>query len=69
MNLSNAMDKSKFNSRVSTRDALKKPADDLMIEFCSDLANLNENFNVFSKIVFELLENCAKTESHKLRFH
>ena len=35
-----------------------------MIEFRSDLEKLNENFSVFSKSVFELLEHCAKTENH-----
>ena len=35
-----------------------------MIELGSDLAKLNENFNVSSKSVFELLENSAKTENH-----
>ena len=35
-----------------------------MIEFGSDLAKLNESFNVFSKSVSELLGNCAKTENH-----
>ena len=35
-----------------------------MFEFCSDLAMLNENFNVLSKNVLELLEKCAKTENH-----
>ena len=64
MNLSKAMDKNKPRSRVSTRGALKKQAGDIMIEIDSDLAKLNENFNVFSKSVFELLEDCAKTESH-----
>ena len=64
MNLSKAMDRNIPSSRVSTRGALKKQADDFMIEFGSDLANLNENVNVFSKSVFELIENCAKTENH-----
>ena len=35
-----------------------------MFEFGSDLANLNENFNLISKSVFELLGNCVKTENH-----
>ena len=64
VNLSKAKDKNKPRSRVSTRGALIKQADDLMIEFGSDLAKLNEISNVFSKSVFELLENCAKTENH-----
>ena len=46
------------------RGALKKQADDLMFEFCSDIEKLNENFNLLSKSVIELLENCAKTENH-----
>ena len=61
---SKGMDKNKPSSCVSNRGALKKQADDLMIEFGSDLAKLNEISNVFSKSVFELLENCAKTENH-----
>ena len=64
MDLSKAIDKSKPSSRISTRGALKKQVDDLMYEFGSDLAKLNENFNVLSKSVLELLENCAKTENH-----
>ena len=35
-----------------------------MFEFGSHLAELNENFNLLSKSVFGLLENCAKTEKH-----
>ena len=35
-----------------------------MFDFGSDLANLNEIFNVLSKSVFDLLENLAKTENH-----
>ena len=58
------MDKNKPSSRVSTRGALKKQANDFMIEFGSYLAKLTEIFNVFSKSVFELFENCAKTENH-----
>ena len=66
MNLSKAIDKNKNkpSSRISTRGAQKKQADDLMLEFGSDLAKLNENFNILSKSVLELLENCAKTENH-----
>ena len=64
MNLSKTMDKNKPSSSSSTRGVLKKRADDLMIENGSDPAKLNENFNVFSKSMFELLENCAKTENH-----
>ena len=64
MNLSKARDENKPSSRVSTRGSLKEQADDLMFEFGSDLAKLKENFNVLSKSVFKLLENCAKTESH-----
>ena len=64
MNLSKAMDKNKPSSRVSTRGALKKQANDFMIEFGSYLAKLTEIFNVFSKSVFELFEKCAKTENH-----
>ena len=58
------MDKNEPSSRVSIRGLLKKQADDLMIEVGNDLAKLNENFNVFTNSVFELLEHCAKTESH-----
>ena len=60
MNFSKAMDKNKPSFRGSIRGALKKQAEDFMIEIRSDLANLNENFNIFSKSVFELLENCVK---------
>ena len=35
-----------------------------MIEIEIDLPKLNENFNVLSKSVLELLEDCTKTESH-----
>ena len=55
LNLSKAMDKNKFSSRIS---------DDFMVEFGSDLEKLNENLGVFSKSMFGLLENCAKTKSH-----
>ena len=48
MDLSKAIDKSKPSSRISTRGALKKQVDDLMYEFGSDLAKLNENFNLLS---------------------
>ena len=34
-----------------------------MVVLGSDLAKLKENFNVLSKIVFKLLEKCAKTEN------
>ena len=51
--LSNAIDKDEPSSRVSTRGALEKQAADFMIEFGSDLAKLDEIFNVFSKNVFE----------------
>ena len=34
-----------------------------MIGFGSDLAKLNENFNIISKSVFEFLENCTITEN------
>ena len=63
MNLNKAMDKNKPSSRVSTGGALKKQVDDLVIDFGIVLAKLNENFNVFSGSVFELLETCAKTEN------
>ena len=48
MNLSKAIDKNKPSSRISTEGALKKQVDDLMFEFGSDLAKVNENFNVIS---------------------
>ena len=64
MNLSKAMDINKPSSRVSTRGALKKQTDDLRFEYGSDLTKLNENFNLLSKSVFELHEDCAKTENH-----
>ena len=47
MNLSKSMSKTKPSSCTSTIGALKKQADNLMIELGSDLAKLNENFNVF----------------------
>ena len=34
-----------------------------MIEFCSDIAKLNEKLFVFSKVMFELFENCVVSES------
>ena len=49
------------------RTEKKKRADDFMLEFGRDVAKLNENFNAFSKSVFEVLENCAKTENHTNR--
>ena len=51
MNLSKAIDKNKPSSGISTRGTLKRQDDDLMFEFGSDLAKLNENFNVLSKSV------------------
>ena len=35
-----------------------------MIESGSDLAKSNENLNVFYKVMFQLLENCTKSENH-----
>ena len=52
MNSSKVMDKNKHCSRVSTRSALKKQADYVMIEFSRCLAELNEIFYFFSKRVF-----------------
>ena len=64
LNLSKAMNKNKPSSRVSTRGASKKQANDFVIELGSNLAKLNEKLDSFSKIVFELLGNCAEAESH-----
>ena len=58
------MDKNKPSPRVSTRSALKKQADDFMTEFGGDLAMLNEKLKVFSRSMFEFLQNCVKTQSH-----
>ena len=58
------MDKNKPTPRLSTRVALKKQSVDFVIEFCSDLSNLDEKLNVFSKGMFELFENCAKSENN-----
>ena len=42
--------------QVSTKSALKKQADDFLIKFCSNLAELNDKLIVFSKSMLELLE-------------
>ena len=60
MNLSKVIDKNKPISRISTRGALKKQADDLTFEFGSDLAKLNENFNVLQKVCLNCLETVPK---------
>ena len=61
-NFSKALGENKPSPRVSTRGALKKDADDFMIDFGGDLAILNEKLNLFSKNMLQLLGNCAKTE-------
>ena len=64
LNLIKTKNKNKPSPRVSTRGALKKEADDFMNGLGGNLVKLNEILNVFSKSMFQMLKNCAKTESH-----
>ena len=62
-NLSKAMDQNKPSPRVSPGGALKQ-GDDFVIEFDSDLTKFNENLNVFSKVMFDLLGTFAESQNH-----
>lgn len=58
------MIKIKPSPRVSNRGALKKQADDFMIEFGRKLAKLNEQLKLFSEDMMDLLGNCAMFETN-----
>ena len=60
LNMSKALDKNKSSSSVSTRGALKKQADELMIAFGSDLAKLNKKLDVFLNVCLDCLKTVPK---------